>query len=121
MNLINCLVKDIIPFAYEEKLDLHFIVKLIDYRLASITVDLDTDHELETYVSNIKILNTLFISLGLATNYSETDRKAYNNTLLVSLLNEPSRLEKYKEFKLKVINENCASDIPLFNKYIELQ
>lgn len=118
MNLINLLVKDIIPFAAQNKLDLLFIIKLIDYRLATIEVNIEDEYELDTYIQNIRILNSLFILMGLATNYSDLQRKAYDNESLKIIVNEPSRLEKYKTFKLSIIEEHSKEDIIKFKEYI---
>jgi hypothetical protein len=118
MNLINLLVKDIVPFAAQNKLDLLFIIKLIDYRLATIEVNIEDEYELDTYIQNIRILNSLFILMGLATNYSDLQRKAYDNESLKIIVNEPSRLEKYKTFKLSIIEEHSKEDIIKFKEYI---
>lgn len=118
MNLINLLVKDIIPFAAQNNLDLLFIIKLIDYRLATIEVNIEDEFELDTYIQNIKILNSLFMLMGLATNYSDMQRKAYDNESLKLIVNEPARLLKYKSFKLSIIEEHCKEELDLFQKYI---
>lgn len=118
MTLINLLVRDVIPFAADKDLDLAFIVKLIDYRLASIGIDINNETEVETYINNVRILNNLFLLLGLATNLSDHERKAYNNDLLVQTMDEPERLLKYKDFKLSVIKSKFAEDVELFEEYI---
>jgi hypothetical protein len=119
MNLINLLVKNIIPFAADNKLDLLFIIKLIDYRLTIIEVNIEDEFEIDTYIQNIRILNSLFILMGLATNYTDAERKAYDNDVISQLINEPSRLLKYKEYKLSVIKTRSKDELELFNKYIE--
>lgn len=118
MTLINLLVRDVIPFAADKDLDLAFIVKLIDYRLASIGINVEDSTEVETYINNVRILNNLFLLLGLATNLSDTERKAYNNDLLVQTMDDPQRLVKYKDFKLSVIKSKFADDVELFEEYI---
>ena len=118
MTLINLLVKDIIPFAADKELDLAFIIKLIDYRLASIGIDISNETEVETYINNVRILNNLFLLLGLATNLSDQQRKAYDNDLLIQTMDQPERLLKYKEFKLSVIKDKFADDVKLFEEYI---
>lgn len=120
MNLINLLVKDIVPFAANKNLDLHFIIKLIDYRLASININTDNEIEVETYINNIRILNTLILLLGLLTEFDDKERKAYDNELLIQMLEQPSRLIKYKEYKLSVIKNKFKDDINLFEEYIGL-
>lgn len=118
MTLINLLVKDIVPFAASKELDLVFIIKLIDYRLASIGIDITNDTEVETYINNVRILNNLFLLFGLATNLSDHQRTVYNNDLLVQIMDEPERLIKYKEFKLSVIKKEFTEDVKLFEEYI---
>ena len=118
MTLINLLVKDIIPFAADKNLDLIFIVKLIDYRLASIGIDINNTTEVETYINNVRILNNLFILLGLATDLTDLQRKAYDNNLLVQTMDDPKRLLKYKDFKLSVIQDKFEDDVHLFQSYI---
>ena len=118
MTLINLLVRDVIPFAADKDLDLAFIVKLIDYRLASIGINIEDSTEVETYINNVRILNNLFLLLGLATDLSDHQRKAYNNDLLVQTMDEPERLLKYKDFKLAVIQDKFADDVELFEEYI---
>lgn len=118
MNLINVLVKDIIPFAAHKNLDLHFITRLIDYRLSSVSVDINSDIEVETYISNMRILNSLFTLLGLGTNYTDKQRKAYDNNLLIEILDNPSRLEGYQKFKMSIINEHCKDELLLYEEYI---
>lgn len=120
MNLINLLVKDVVPFAANKNLDLHFIIKLIDYRLASININTDSEIEVETYINNIRILNTLILLLGLLTEFDDKERKAYDNELLIQMLEQPSRLIKYKEYKLSVIKNRFSADIDLFEEYINL-
>lgn len=119
MNLINLLVKNIIPFAADNNLDLLFIIKLIDYRLTTIEVDIENEFEIDTYILNIRILNSLFMLMGLATDYTDAERKAYDNDVISQLINEPSRLLKYKEYKLSVIKARSKDELELFNKYIE--
>lgn len=119
MNLINLLVKDIIPFAADKNLDLHFIVKLIDYRLTSIEINTDNNIEVETYINNVRILNTLVLLLGLLTDFDDKQRKAYDNELLIQMLEDPSRLIKYKQFKLSVLEDKFKEDIDLFKQYIK--
>lgn len=118
MTLVNLLVKDIIPFAAEKKLDLCFIVKLVDYRLASIGINIEDPNEVETYINNVRIINNLFLLLGLATDFSDVERKAYNNDLLIATMDDPARLIKYKDYKLSVITKNFADDVVLFEEYI---
>ena len=118
MTLINLLVKDIIPFAANKELDLAFIVKLIDYRLAGIGIDIKNTTEVETYINNVRIINNLFLLLGLATNLSDQQRKAYDNDLLIQTMDQPERLLKYKDFKLSVIKDKFADDVELFEEYI---
>lgn len=118
MNLVNLLVKDIVKFAAEHELDLCFVVKLIDYRLASISIDINNETEVETYINNVRILNNLFLLLGLATEFNDTQRKAYNNDLLMDTLDQPDRLIKYKSFKVSVIKDKFADDVDLFEEYI---
>ena len=118
MTLINLLVKDVIPFAADKELDLAFIIKLIDYRLASIGIDISNETEVETYINNVRILNNLFLLLGLATNLSDQQRKAYDNDLLIQTMDQPERLLKYKDFKLSVIKDQFVDDVELFEEYI---
>lgn len=118
MNLVNLLVQDIAKFAAERDLDLCFMVKLIDYRLASIGINIEDTTEVETYINNVRILNNLFLLLGLATDFTDTQRKAYNNDLLMGMLDDPSRLVKYKDFKLATIKKQFKADVELFEEYI---
>lgn len=119
MQLVNLLVKDIIPFAAERNLDLCFVIKLIDYRLSKIEINVKNNSEVETYINNVRILNSVFLLLGLATDFSDKERKAYQNELLIPMLDDPERLIKYKKFKLEVIKTKFADDIKLFDEYIE--
>ena len=119
MNLVNLLVRDIVPFAADRGLDLCFIIKLIDYRLATIDIDTNITTEVETYINNVRILNTVFLLLGLGTNLSDTERKAYNNELLVAMLDNPQRIVKYKDFKVGVIKTQFADEVELFEEYIK--
>lgn len=120
MTLINLLVKDIIPFASDRNLDLHFITKLIDYRLTTIELNITSSLEVETYIDNVRVLNTLMLLLGILTPFSDKERTAYDNDILVSMLEEPSRLLKYKAFKLEAIKEHFNDEIALFEEYINL-
>ena len=40
--------------------------------------------------------------LGLLTDFDDKQRMAYDNELLIKMLEEPSRLIKYKQFKLAI-------------------
>ena len=118
MSLVNLLVRDIVQFAAERELDLCFVIKLIDYRLASIEINIEDTTEVETYINNVRILNSVFMLLGLATDFTDQQRKAYDNDLLMPMLDEPERLTKYKTFKLSVIKARFADEIELFEEYI---
>ena len=118
MHLVNLLVRDVVQFAAERELDLKFVVKLIDYRLASIGINIEDNTEVETYINNVRLLNNTFLLLGLATDFTDHQRKAYSNELLMPMLDEPERLQKYKDFKLSVIKAQFAEDIELFKEYI---
>jgi len=118
MNLVNLLVRDIVQFAAERELDLCFVIKLIDYRLATIAINTEDTTEVETYINNVRILNSVFMLLGLATDFTDQQRKAYDNDLLMLMLDEPERLNKYKTFKLSVIKTQFADEIELFEEYI---
>lgn len=120
MTLINLLVKDIIPFASDKNLDLHFITKLIDYRLTTIELDITSSLEVETYIDNVRVLNTLMLLLGILTPFSDKERTAYDNEILVSMLEEPTRLLKYKAFKLQALEKHFNEDIATFKEYINL-
>lgn len=121
MNLINLLVKDIIPFAAQNNLDLLFIIKLIDYRLTTIEIDTENEYEVDTYINNVKILNSLFMLMGLAKNYSDQERTVYDNEVISKLADEPNRLIKYRNYKLTVIKNQCANEIEKFDEYIQLE
>jgi hypothetical protein len=122
MNLMNLMVKDIIPFAAANNLDLLFIIKFIDYRLATISINIDDQFEVDTYVTNVKTLNSLITLMGVTANYSDEERKAYNNEVLMKAVeNDASRVLKYKQFKLSVIMEKCKDLISTFDEYINLE
>lgn len=121
MNLINLLVKDIVPFAAQNKLDLLFIIKLIDYRLTIIEIDIENEYEVDTYINNIRILNSLFMLMGLAAHYSDKERTVYNNDIFIKLSEDPTRLVKYREFKRTVIETQCKEYIEIFKEYIKLE
>jgi len=120
MNLVNLLIKDIVQFAADHNLDLNFIIKLIDYRLASHAVNLEDDYELNTYVNNIRIVNALFIMLGLGTQFSEKEKLAYDNEAVIQFLDMPFRLTNYKSFKLELYETYFKDDIVLFEEFISL-
>jgi hypothetical protein len=122
MNLMNLMVKDIIPFAAANDLDLLFIIKFIDYRLATIDIDITNSFEVDTYITNVRTLNSLIILMGITTNYSDAQRKAYDNEVLMKAIEEDfSRLIKYRQFKLNVIVEQCKDLIFKFDEYLRLE
>ncbi len=121
MNLMNLLVKDVIPFAAQNNLDLLFIIRLIDYKLTIIKLNEDSDFEVDTYLNNVKILNSLFMLMGLATDYSDKERMAYDNNVVSALSGNKERFIKYREYKLSVIKERCAEYLEKFEEYIELE
>ena len=71
MHLVNLLVRDVVQFAAERELDLKFVIKLIDYRLASIGINIEDSTEVETYINNVRLLNNTFLLLGLATDFTD--------------------------------------------------
>lgn len=119
-KVINYLLKDLIQFAASKNLDLLFVVKLCDYLLANINVNFENDEELVSYVESQLIISKLCLLLGVVTTeFSDTERTAYNEKIITDLLHQPERLEKFKEFKLSLYSKYYSSDIQLINSYIK--
>lgn len=110
-------MRDVIKFAADRDLDLKYITLLIDYLLAVVDIDIEDNEEVETYINNVRTANQLILLLGSTTDYSDTERKAYNNDLLVALLDQPERLEKYRNLKLSIYNSHHADKLETFEEY----
>ena len=121
VNIINLFVQDIIQFGAEHKMDLCDVIMFIDYKLSTINIDSNKEVEVNTFITNMTIINNLILLLGVITNYSDIERKAYNNDLLIGLLENPVRITKYQNYKIKLYNEKYSDKVKLFNQYIEEQ
>jgi hypothetical protein len=117
MNIINELMKEVVKFAAERDLDLKFITMLIDYLLSVIEVDIEIQEEVETYINNVRLVNTMIVLLGITTDYSDKERKAYDNNLLIKLLDQPERLINYKKLKVSIYNSYHEDKVNLFEDY----
>ena len=117
MSFLNLLFKDIVKFAAENDLDLVWLVKFIDYVFASVTVDHTKEVEVQSYVTNSRILNHLYMLLGIATHYNDSSRTAYSEEKLIHLLDHPEDIAKMQAWKLKIHRAYNADLIPLFDQY----
>lgn len=117
MNIINALFKDVNKFIADQDQDLEFLVKFIDYTLATVEIDITKEDELQTYLQSVQTVNALYKLLGLTTHMSDKERRAYDNSAIAQLIEEPERILKLKEFKSSLHLDHNAAIVPLFDSY----
>ena len=104
MEIINNIFKEAVGFFVDKglELDLVTLIKLVDYIFASLDLDTDSEEEVQFFVQNVRVMNELFKLLGLTTNLTDAQRKAYDTDILMSVLESPERIIKMKEFKVSL-------------------
>lgn len=117
MEIINLLFKDIVPFVYEKEQDLVFLLKFTDYIFADLDLDIESEEEVQFFIRNSRIVNELYKLLGLTTNLTDVQRKAYDTEYLMTMLDQPQRLIKLKEFKVSLHRELDPELTELFEEY----
>ena len=119
MEIINNIFAQAVDFFVDKKLklDLITLIKLIDYMFAVIDLDVDSEEEVQFFVQNVRVMNELFKLMGLTTNLTDQQRKAYDTDILMSMLDSPERIIKMKEFKVNLHHELDSDLTELFDEF----
>lgn len=117
MDIINNIFPQLTQFVMSKNVDLIFVVKLMDYLFNELDLNVKNDAEVTSYVHNIKIVNNLYSLLSLTTHYEPTELNAFNNEAIQTLIDEPNRIPKFKEFRLKTLQKHNADLMPMFKEF----
>lgn len=117
MDLINNIFPHLTKFALTKDVDLIFIIKLMDYLFNDLSINVKNEVEVSAYVHNIKILNNLYMLFSLTSHFEPTELNAFNNETIQTLLDEPNRIPKFKEFRLKTLRKHDAELMPMFKEF----
>lgn len=117
MDIINSMFPDLIEFLADKKLDLVFVIKLIDYIFNSLELSIDDEVQVTSYIHNVKIVNNLYMLFSLTRDFEPIELNAFNNDVVQDLLDNPSRIEKFKEFRVKTLEKHSSDLVPMFQEY----
>lgn len=117
MDIINTLLPDLVVFMADKKLDLVFIIKLIDYLFSELEIDVKDHQQVSSYIHSVKILNNLYSLFSLTKDFEPTELNAFNNEVVQGLLDDPSRIKKFREFRTTILVKYDPDLIPMFEEY----
>ncbi len=113
MEILNKLVRELIPFAHSKKFDLICILKTIDIVLCNSELNLNNTDEVNAFVDTFIALNTLFVMFNINTDWPESHTKVFDNESLEKCKDKVTsiprfkmrRLDGYKEFDFEFFDE----------------
>lgn len=119
MDIINALLPDLVDFMADKKLDLVFIIKLIDYLFSELDINIDNHEEVSSYIHSVKIINNLYILFSLTKEYDPKELSAFDNEVVQGLLEDSSRIKRFREFRASILSKHNPDLVPLFKEYRE--
>ena len=117
MDIINQLLPDLVEFMADKKLDLVFIIKLIDYLFSELEINIESHDEVSHYIHSIQILNNLYMLFSLTKDYEPKELSAFDNDVVKSLLQDPNRITKFREFRVSILEKYNSDLVPMFEEY----
>lgn len=117
MDIINVMFPDLINFLANKKLDLVFVIKLMDYVFNSLDIDIKDDVQVVSFVHNIKILNNLYVLFSLTSEFETMELNAFNNDAVQSLIDDPTRITNFKSYRIKILEKHSSDLLPMFEEY----
>lgn len=117
MDIINQLLPDLVEFMADKRLDLVFIIKLIDYLFSELEINIENHDEVSHYIHSIQILNNLYMLFSLTKDYEPKEMNAFDNDVVKSLLQDPNRITKFREFRVSILEKYNSDLVPMFEEY----
>ena len=117
MDIINVMFPDLINYLADKKLDLVFVIKLMDYIFNKLEIDEKNDMQVSSYIHNIKAINNLYKLFSLTKEYEPTELNAFSDEAVHDLLDQPARITKFKTFRVSTLEKYNKDLIPMFDEY----
>lgn len=119
-NLVENIFNKSSSFLVEKGLKLEEIIRLIDYTLNTIDIDVKEDNQLQTYLNSIKYINSLLMLLGYNKLFEEGDEQlVFSFGVIEMLFKNPSRIAKYREFRKELYAKYFPNTVSRFEEFKE--